>query len=108
MKLTKAQKAKLSADALWFAGSMFSMMRPGHGKLTFRMQESKPSPRSQAALNELVAAKLVTAEPFNQFGGVVYTPAVEFPRQVGIPVGAWPVTVPITRAALAATEGDGG
>lgn len=104
MKLTKAQKSMLSADALWFAGSMFSMMRPGHGQLTFRMQESRPSLRSQAALDELVAANLVTVEPFNQFGGVVYSPAVEFPRQVGVPVGPWPVTVPIRRAADGETK----
>jgi hypothetical protein len=57
------------------------------------MVESKPSPRSQAALDELVAAGLVKAEPFNSHGGVTYTPLVEFPRRTKAPKGDWPITI---------------
>jgi hypothetical protein len=86
----------LSADAKFFGASMFSMMVPGEGKLTFQMVTSKPSPRSQAALDELVAAGLVMVEPFNSKGGIVYTPLVEFKRAKA-PVGDWPITVPVSK-----------
>lgn len=88
----------LSADAKFFASSMFWLMVPEKGKLTFRMAESRPSPRSHAALDELVAAGKVKAEPFNRFGGVVYTPLVAFKRPGKAPPGAWPITVPIEPA----------
>lgn len=88
----------LSADALFFAGSMFMLMTPGKGELTFRLVERKPSDRSQAALDELVAAGVVSSEPFNEYGGVTYRPLVEFPRVGKAPAGKWPVTVPITPA----------
>ena len=86
----------LSDDAKFFGASMFYLMQPGHGKLVFRMQESKPSPRSQAALDELVRAKLVSVEPFNKHGGVVYRPLIAFKRPRKQPPGEWPVTVPIS------------
>jgi len=84
----------LSEDAKFFGASMFSLMEPGEGKLTFKMIESVPSPRSQAALDELVAAGLVAVEPFNHLGGVVYTPLVTFKRPGKVPAGAWPITIP--------------
>ncbi len=93
-KLTKAQAEKLSADAKFFASSIFYMMPPGAGKLTFQMIESRPSDRSQAALDELVAAGVVSVEPFNSLGGVTYRPLVEFPRAKE-PPGKWPITVPL-------------
>lgn len=76
---------------------MFSMMAPGQGRLTFRMVENKPSPRSQAALDELVAAGLIKAEPFNNKGGITYTPLFAFPRVEldQAAAGAWPITVTI-------------
>lgn len=104
-RLTKAQKERLSPDALYFAGSMFFLMTPGEGELTFKMVESRPSDRSQAALDELVAEGLVSAEPFNRFGGMTYRPLVEFPRATKTPDGPWPVTVPIAdRLALEANH----
>lgn len=86
----------LSADALYFAGAMFMLMEPGKGELTFRMVQSKPSPRSQAALDELVAAGVVSSEPFNRHGGITYRPLVKFPRAASAPPGDWPMTVPVT------------
>lgn len=86
---------KLSADARYFGSSMFWLMSPNAGKLTFHMVESKPSPRSQAALDELVAAKLVKVESFNELDGVAYTTMVQFSRPGKAPSGKWPVTIPI-------------
>lgn len=63
----------LSDDAKACAGSCFGNMRPGEGHMTFHMIESRPSPRMQSALDELVAAGLLKAEPFNKYGGVKYT-----------------------------------
>jgi len=70
-------------------------MSSNSGKLTFHMVESKTSPRSQAALDELVKENLVKVEPFNDFGGVVYTPLVQFSRPGKAPAGKWPVTIPV-------------
>lgn len=62
----------LSDDAKAVAGSVFGTMRPGHGTLTFRMIESRPTARMQAALDELEAAGLVECKPINQVGGKEY------------------------------------
>jgi hypothetical protein len=83
----------ISADAKFLAASLFSMMKPGEGKLTFGMEENIPSPRTQAALDEMVVAGLVKVEPFNHLGGLVYTPLVEFRRVAKKPTGSWPITV---------------
>lgn len=104
MKLTKAQRGSLSSDALYFAGSMFMLMTSGKGELTFRMVESRPSPRSQAALDELVAAGVVSAEPASRDGGVTYRPLVEFPRVGRNPPGEWPITVPVSPAGRLALQ----
>lgn len=94
----------LSKDAKFFGSSMFWLMEPGKGKLTFMMVESRPSPRSQAALDELVAAGFVKSEPFNQFGGVTYTPLIQFKRPGKQPEGDWPVTVKVTPTEGATNE----
>lgn len=70
----------LSDDAYFLACSLFSMMKPNDGTVTFRMQESRPTARTQAALDELVARGKLTVRPFNQFGGFVYSPTLAFPR----------------------------
>lgn len=106
VEASMAELDRLSADARFFGASMFSMMEPGVGKLTFRMIEAVPSPRSQAALDELVAAGMVKVEPFNDHGGRVYTPLVTF-RRCKAPPGPWPITVPATLTALKAGETDG-
>ena len=90
--------AVLSADALYFAGTMFNMMVPGEGTLIFRMKESRPTARSQAALDELVAAGAISVAPFNQFGGLVYTPLRTFKRPTAAQAktaGAWSITEPV-------------
>lgn len=83
----------LSPDAMYLGSSMFSMMEPNNGKLTFAMQERVPSPRTSAALDELVSLGLISVSPFNQVGGVVYTPLVQFPKRAKAPSGPWPITV---------------
>jgi len=70
----------ISSDAMFLGGSMFGLMEPGKGKLTFQMRESRPSKRTQNALDELVKAGLVSVEPFNSHGGVTYTPLTSFKR----------------------------
>ncbi len=98
----------ISQDAMFLGGSMFGLMEPGKGKLTFQCAESRPTKRTQAALDELVRAGLVTVEPFNRHGGFVYTPLIAFKRPSAAltkRIGKWPITEPIAgRAALA----DGG
>jgi len=60
---------QLSTRAKGVAGIYF-----GTGtELTFRCIEAKPSPKMQAALDELVKAELISARPFNKYGGTVYT-----------------------------------
>ncbi len=82
----------LSADAKYLGYSMFSRMM-ARGSVTFKMVESRPSDRTQAALDELVAAGLISCEPFNRFGGVVYKPLGSF-KPAKCPPGPWPVVVP--------------
>ena len=55
-------------------------------KVTFRMQESGPSPECQAALDELVKKGFATVEPFNAHGGFVYRPLMSFAH---LAVWAW-------------------
>lgn len=68
----------LSFDAKGVAGAWFGMMVPGKGDLTFQLQNAKPSPRAQAALDELVTKGLVSVEAFNRYGGLVYRPLARF------------------------------
>jgi hypothetical protein len=91
-------RQSLSADADFFGRSIFWMMDPATcGGLVFRMGEAKPSPRTQAALDELVAAGLVRCEKLEP-KGVAYKPTVSFKRPGKAPLGAWPVTVPLEPA----------
>lgn len=63
------ENLKLSEDAEYLARNIFWYA----GKLTFQEVESKPTARTQAALDELVDTGILTVEPFNRFGGKVYT-----------------------------------
>lgn len=82
------------SDEGWYLGrSMLSMMVPG-GELTFRMQKNRPTKRTQAALDDLVKAGLVSEEPFNKLGGKVYRPLIQFPRATQKDhkaMGSWPI-----------------
>jgi hypothetical protein len=94
VKMTKAQKASLTADALYLGCTIFGRT----DKLVFGMRESRPSDRTQAALDELVAAGLVGRVPVGLVG-VEYRPDVEFPsRAPRAPAGDWPITVPLARS----------
>lgn len=61
--------AKVLAAA-WFGLGMKSTV-------TLQLRESRPAPRTQAAIDELVAAGVAAMEPFNEFGGRVYRPLVD-------------------------------
>ena len=64
----------LSDDAKAVAGGWFGFMRPGAGRVTCHMRETKPTARAQAAIDELVAAGIVKVSKFNRYGGLVYEP----------------------------------
>lgn len=60
----------LSKDAeilcgIWFNGGLDT-------KVTLHLVENRPTARTQAVLDELVSAGVITVEPFNRFGGLVY------------------------------------
>jgi len=89
----------LSFDAKCIAGAWFGIMIPGKGGLTFQLQESAPSDRAQDALDELVRSKIISVEPFNRYGGLVYRPLIncswgfEFLRaHEDDPAIKWPIT----------------
>lgn len=65
----------LSDDAKTVLGAWFGM--GSKSVLNLHLQENKPTPRCQAALDELVKAKALQRKPFNGFGGVTYTPLIE-------------------------------
>lgn len=68
----------LSDDAKVIAGCWFAKMRVGgESALTLHLIENKPAPRTQAALDELVAKGVVSVSPFNRFGGLVFKPLVD-------------------------------
>lgn len=66
---------KYSDDARAVLGAWFGF--GGKTKLELMLRENKPAPRTQAALDELVAAGALSVEPFNQFGGLVYRPLID-------------------------------
>lgn len=68
----------LSDRAKSVAGAWFGMMSPGKGELTFQLRGARPSDEAQAGLDELVRAGVVSVEPFNKFGGIVYRPLIDF------------------------------
>lgn len=53
------------------------MMGVGSGRLTFAMRHSRPTARTQAALDELVAAKLISCEKHLD-GAIEYRPLQDF------------------------------
>ena len=65
----------LSFDAKCVLGAWFGM--GGKTVVTHHLRDSEPTPRCKAALDELVSKKILSREPFNQFGGLVYKPLVE-------------------------------
>jgi hypothetical protein len=65
----------LGFDAKVLAGAWFGMgMRTS---VTLHLRESRPTARTQAAMDELVSRGVMSAEPFNEFGGLVLKPLVD-------------------------------
>lgn len=94
--------ADLSDDARCVYTALFGYGRAGSSTLTFHMDESKPTPRTQAALDELVAAGRLTVTPFNKYGGVTYTLIVEpdgahRANHALMKRNSWPITEPIVK-----------
>jgi hypothetical protein len=59
------------------AGCWFALMKPNsQSTVTFHLQKSKPTPRTETALAELVGKAVLSVEPLNEFGGLVYRPLV--------------------------------
>lgn len=65
----------LSFDAKCVLGAWFGV--GGKTVVTLHLRESEPAPRTRAALDELVSKRILSKEPFNQFGGEVYKPLIE-------------------------------
>jgi hypothetical protein len=115
--------SRLSDVAKAVAGSLFGMISPGKGDVTFGLRESRPSDETQAGLDELVRAGAVTVEAFNEFGGLVYRPVVRcdaayqwLGRNLKNPAAKFSITAPlesegaaraIQQAALAVEAPDG-
>jgi hypothetical protein len=59
------------------AGAWFGLMRPGKSEVTFQLREARPSDEAQAGLNDLVEHGIISVEPFNRYGGLVYRPLVD-------------------------------
>lgn len=109
----------LSTTAKAVCGAWFGMMRPHKGELTFELGQAKPSPQAQEGLDELVRARIIHVEPFNEYGGLVYRALVDchwafvwLMKNQNDPVAKVRMTVPIEsredaaqhqRAALAVT-----
>lgn len=72
----------LSDDAKAVAGAYFGIMGE-KASLVFHMVKSRPTARTQAALDELVAAKIISRTPLNKHGGVEYRP-ISPTRQFGL------------------------
>lgn len=95
---------ELSDDAKMLAGQMFGL---GLTAMNFEMIVGKPSARCQAALDEMVAAGMITCTPLNMVGGVSYKPVAGVDFQ---PLAKWaiehrndgsfsfPITEPIKKA----------
>lgn len=64
---------KISDDAKCVYSAFFTLGRAGSSKLIFQMEKSRPTERTQKALDELVSQTILIKKPFNRFGGVVYT-----------------------------------
>ena len=77
----KNELLEVSDDAKAIMGGIFGL---GLTDLSFSMGKSKPSPRAQAALDELVEAQAVFKESINQAGGMNYKPLID-----AKPYAAW-------------------
>lgn len=53
--------------------------------ITFHMVESKPTARTQAALDSLLEKGFITKEPFNRYGAVTYTGTEKKPENIPNP-----------------------
>jgi hypothetical protein len=72
--------------------------------LTFHLRESRPTPHTQAALDELVSAGVISSEPFNRYGGITYRALQDcrpfyawFLENQEHPEAKLPLTEPISR-----------
>jgi len=66
---------ELSFDARILAAAWFGMgMKTS---VTLHLRESRPAPRTRAAMDELVAKKVISVEPYNEFGGLVCRPLMD-------------------------------
>ncbi len=77
MARMKLNMDDLSDDAKALAGCWFAKMGPKSDGLTLHLKELKPAPRTQAALDEMVARGVLSKTPFNQYGGEVYKPLLD-------------------------------
>lgn len=92
----------LSVPAKAVGGCLLGLMKPGQdGGLTFHLVESRPSPKTQDALDELVAAG-VAEKIVSRSGAHTYRPLVDcFPlhrwmmRNHDNPEVSFPITEPI-------------
>jgi hypothetical protein len=103
MSMAEQELDGLSDDAKACAGGWFGMMKPGEsGGLTFKMAQSRPTARAQAALDELLAAGVIEKADVYRSPAVTYRPVVDtgpFMRWLWAnmerPDLKWPVTEPI-------------
>ena len=65
----------LGVDARVMASNAFGMGR--RSTLTLQLRQSRPTERTKAALDELVAKGVASVAPFNDLGGLVYSPLVD-------------------------------
>lgn len=78
MSAPEIDLSALSDDAKAIAGCWFAKMKvDGESALTLHLVENVPAPRTAAALAELVEKSVISVEPFNRFGGLVYRPLVD-------------------------------
>jgi len=80
MDEAKRAVSALSKDAKAILGAYFGMGNMD-SSVTFNMVHSRPTERAKKALDECVAAKVLSVEPFNKFGGVIYRPLIAFHTQ---------------------------
>lgn len=66
---------KLSTDAKVVGGAWFGM--GSKTIVTLHLIENKPTAHTQSALDEMVRAGVLSVEPFNRYGGLVYKPLIE-------------------------------
>lgn len=75
--MTDVDLEPLSVRAKALAGVWFGLMDVERNSgVTLHLSVLKPTAQTQAALDELLAAGVISVEPFNRYGGVVYRPLV--------------------------------